>query len=98
MLLTPELVVVGAAACLSTAVSSLTQVPWAVVDSWTVFRTDHRLTAFARVLHPLVDVTQHYMKALAHGRPLFWGTDYGIRRIKMGGGGGRRAPEHKPEI
>lgn len=45
LLLTPQLVVVGAASCLPTAVAGLTQVAWVVVDTRAVLMTEHGLAA-----------------------------------------------------
>lgn len=45
LLLTPQLVVVGAASCLPTAVAGLTQVAWVIVDTRAVLMTEHGLAA-----------------------------------------------------
>lgn len=59
--LTPDFVIVGTAARLSTAVSCFTQVTGLVVYPRTVFGTDCRLAVYIpMMLHHLVDKTEHH--------------------------------------
>lgn len=59
--LTPDFIIVGTAARLSTAVSCFTQVTRLVVYPGTVFRTDCRLAVhIPMMLHHLMDKTQHH--------------------------------------